>query len=120
MCGVEWSGWGLGNGLEGWDGVMSVLVMSQVSFCGWQVEVSVYCDRWIPAYFRCTQCSIMLHLIDICFLLCICLWQISQIPTCLCVVVVPGFVSTCPAFMRSFRNNKHTHSNKSVATDQHS
>ena len=31
------------------------------------------------AYLRCTQCSIVFHLIDICFLTCICLWQISQI-----------------------------------------
>ena len=29
---------------------------------------------------RCTQCSILLHLMDICFLPCICLWQISQNP----------------------------------------
>ena len=29
------------------------------------------------------------------------LWQISQIQTCLCVVVGPGFVSTSPTFMRS-------------------
>ena len=29
------------------------------------------------------------------------LWQISQIQTCLCVVVGHGFVSTLPAFMRS-------------------
>ena len=33
---------------------------------------------------RFTQCSILLHLIDICFLPCICLWQISKIQTCLC------------------------------------
>ena len=32
---------------------------------------------------------------------CICLWQISQIQTCLCVVVEPGFVSTSPTFVRS-------------------
>ena len=32
---------------------------------------------------------------------CICLWQISQIQTCLCVVVGPGFVSMSPAFIRS-------------------
>ena len=29
------------------------------------------------------------------------LWHISQIQTCLCVVVGPEFVSTSPAFMRS-------------------
>ena len=43
----------------------------------------------------------MLHLIDICFLPCICLWQISEIQTCLCVVVGHGFVSTSPVFMRN-------------------
>ena len=35
-----------------------------------------------------------------------CLWQISQIQTCLCVVVGPGLVSTSPAFMRSI--DRHT------------
>ena len=49
----------------------------------------------------CTQCSILLHLMDICFLTCICLWHISQIQTCLCVFVGPGFVSSPPVFMRS-------------------
>ena len=67
----------------------------------WHVQLSVYCTRQIHAHLRCTQCSIMLHLIDICFLWCICLWQISKIQTCLCVVVGPGFVSTLPALMRS-------------------
>ena len=38
---------------------------------------------------------------DICFLPCIYLWQISQIHTCLCVVVEPGLVSTSPTFMGS-------------------
>ena len=61
----------------------------------------VYCAWRIPAHLRCTKCSILLHLMDICFLTCICLWQISQIHTCLCVFVGPGFVSTSPAFMRS-------------------
>ena len=67
----------------------------------WQVQVSLYCARRISAHLRCTQCSIMLHLIHICFLLCICLWQMSQIQTYLCVVVGPGFVSTSPASMKS-------------------
>ena len=69
--------------------------------CRWQVHVSVYCDRRIPAHPMCTQCSILLYLIDICFLLCICLWQISQIQTCLRVVVGPVFVSRSPTIMRS-------------------
>ena len=43
-----------------------------------------------------------MYLIDICvFLPCIYLWQISQIQTCLCVVIGPRFVSTSSAFMRS-------------------
>ena len=74
--------------------------MSPDFLCRWQVRVSVYCARRIPAHPRCTQCSILLHLIDICFLPCICLWQISKIQTCLCVVVGPEYVSTSPAFMR--------------------
>ena len=43
------------------------------------------------------QCLI----IDICFLICICLYQIPQIQTRLFVVVGPGLVSTSPAFVRS-------------------
>ena len=65
----------------------------------WQVQVSVYCAWRIPAHMRCTQCSIMLHLMDICFLTCICLWQISQIQTFLFRVVGPRLVSTSPAFV---------------------
>ena len=37
--------------------------MSPDSLCRWQVHVSVYCARRIPAHLWCTQCSI-----DICFL----------------------------------------------------
>ena len=55
----------------------------------------------VPAHLRYTQWSIMLHIIDNCFLSCYCLWQISQIQTCLCVVMGPGFVSTSPVFVRS-------------------
>ena len=61
--------------------------MSLDSLCRWQVQVSVYCAWRIPAHLRCTQCSILLHLIYICFLTCICLWQISQIQTFLFRVV---------------------------------
>ena len=63
--------------------------MSLDSLCRWQVQVSVYCAWRIPAHLRCTQCSILLHLMDICFLTCICLWQISQIQTFLFKVVGP-------------------------------
>ena len=73
--------------------------MSLDSLCRWQVQVSVYCAWRIPAHLRCTQCSILLHRMDICFLTCICLWQISQIQTCLFNVVGPGLVSTSPAFV---------------------
>ena len=102
-CGWCWGrvgGW-LGPGSRRVGGVMSVCVVSLESLCRWQVQVSVYCARRLPVYLRCTQCSIMLHLIDICFLTCICLWQISQIQNCLRVVVGPGLVSTLPTFMRS-------------------
>ena len=73
--------------------------MSLDYLCRWQVQVSVYCAWRIPAHLRCTQCSILLHLMDICFLTCICLWQISQIQTFLFRVVGPGLVSTSPAFV---------------------
>ena len=69
--------------------------------CRWQVQVFVFCVWRIPAHQRCTQCSIMLHLMDICFLTCICLWQISHIQTRLFKVVGPGLVSTSSAFMNS-------------------
>ena len=88
---------GTGSGGVGW----CYVCVSMFFLCRWQVHVSVYCARWIPAHLRCTQCSILLHLIDICFLMCICLWQISLIQTRLPVVVRPGFVSTSSAFMRS-------------------
>ena len=70
--GVEWVG-GLDQGLEGWGGVMSVWVVSMDFLCIWQIQVYVYCVWRIPAHLRCTQCSILLHLMDICFLTCICL-----------------------------------------------
>ena len=63
----------LDQGREGWGGVISWCVVSLDYLCRCQVQVYVYCARRIPSHFRCTQCSIMLHLIDICFLTCICL-----------------------------------------------
>ena len=95
----------LGQGLGGWGGVMYVCIVSLNFLCRWQVHVSVYCARRIPAHLRCSQCSILFHLINICFLTCICLWHISQIQTCLRVVVGPGLVSTLPAFMRSIASH---------------
>ena len=98
VCGVseEWVV-SLDQGLEGW----CYVCVSLDPLCGWQVHVSVYCARRIAAHLRCSHRSIMLHLIDICFLQCICLRQISQIQTCLCVIVGPGYVSTSPDFMKS-------------------
>ena len=97
---------GLGQGLGGCGGVMSVCVVSLDYMCRWHVQVSVYCTRRITAHLMCTQCSIMLHLVDICFLTCICLWQISQIQTWLRVVDGPGLFSTLPAFMRSIASHR--------------
>ena len=94
-------GWGVGRGLGQGSGAVGwcYVCVSLDSLCRWQVQVSVYCAWRIPAHLRCTQCSILLHLIDICFLTCICLWQISQIQTFLFRVVGPGLVSTSPAFV---------------------
>ena len=66
--------------LEG--AVMSVCVVSLDYLCRRQVLVSVHCARLIPAHLRCTHCSIMLHIITICFLTYFYLWHISQIQTC--------------------------------------
>ena len=57
--------WGLGQGLAGWGGVMSVGVVSLDYLCRSQVQVFVYCAWRIPAHLRCTQCSILLHLMDL-------------------------------------------------------
>ena len=112
--GGEWVG-GLDQGRERWRGVMSVWGVSLDSLCRWQVQVSVYCAWRIPAHLRCSQCSILLHLMDICFLTCICLWQISQIQTFLFKVVGPGLVLTSPAFVsNSARHPAGPHAQKTV------
>ena len=51
--GVEWVR-GLEQGLEKWGGGMSVWVMSLDYLHIRQVQVSVYCARWIPVHLRCT------------------------------------------------------------------
>ena len=92
------------------------------SLCRWQVQVSVYCAWRIPAHLRCTQCSILLNLMDICFLTCICLWQISQIQTRLFNVVGPGLVSTSPAFVSSSASHSagpHGHMPKNGKSGPH-
>ena len=85
--------------------VVSVCEVVVVPYVDAVVEVSVYCAWRIPAHLRYTQCSMMLHLMDISFLQCICLWNILQIQTCLCVVLGPGFVLTLPTFMRNSANH---------------
>ena len=67
----------LDQGLGGCGSVKSMCVVSLDYLCRWQVHVSVYCARRIPAHLMYTQCSILLHLIDIGFLPYICVWQIS-------------------------------------------
>ena len=44
----------LGQGLGRCCSVMSVCVVSLDSLYLWQVQVSVYCTRRIPAHLRCT------------------------------------------------------------------
>ena len=57
-------GRGLDQGLEGWGGVMTV---SRDSLCRWQVQVSVYGARRIPAHLRFTSAySVCGHILDIC------------------------------------------------------
>ena len=99
--------WGVGRGLGQGSGAVGwcYVCVSLDSLCRWQVQVSVYCAWRIPAHLRCTQCSILLHLMDICFLTCICLWQILQIQTFLFGVVGPGLVSTSPAFVSNSANH---------------
>ena len=61
-----------------------------------------------------TQCLI---LINICFIPYICLCQISQIQTCLCVVGRPGYVSTSPAsYITTVSNTLY---NRTSWTTQH-
>ena len=104
---LRWCRWGVARGLGPGSGALGwcYVCVSLDSLCRWQVQVSVYCAWRIPAHLRCTQCSILLHLMDICFLTCICLWQISQIQTFLFKVVGPGLVSTSPAFVSSSASN---------------
>ena len=78
VFGLRWCGWGVGRGLgPGSEGVWRrhVCVRCESGFLcvDGEVQVSVHCAWRIPAHLRCTQCSVMLHLMDICFLTCICL-----------------------------------------------
>ena len=69
----------------------------------------MYCAWRIPAHLRCTQYSILLHLMDICILTCICLWQISQIQTCLFKVVGPGLALILPSINEFLSPAKDQH-----------
>ena len=77
----------VGSGSGGWCyGCVSCESIFSVYMAGTGICIL----RLVDTCNRCTQCSILLHLMDNCFLPCVCLWQISQIQTCLCVVVGPG------------------------------
>ena len=45
-----------GVGFRNVGGVMSVWVVSLVSLCWWQFQISIYCASRIPAHIMCTQC----------------------------------------------------------------
>ena len=68
--------------------------MSLDSLCRCQVQVCVLCLADTCVFNP-------VHLMDICFLTCICLWQISRILTRLFNVVGPRLLSTSPAMERS-------------------
>ena len=62
------------------------------SLCRWQVQVFVYCASRISAHLRCTQCWVLLHLINVCFIVC------HRHHKSRCVLVGPGLISTSAAF----------------------
>ena len=68
--------WGLEKGICGDVSDMDAL-------CIWQVQVSVYCACRIPAHLRFAQCCVLLHLIDVCFRVCIFLVQTNP-DLCVC------------------------------------
>ena len=104
VCLFMGCGWCQGKWVGTWawenkgEVVLYLCIVSLYYLCIWQVQVSVYCARLTPVYL---SCSILLHLIHICFLPYICLEQRLQIQTFCGVVVGPGLVSTFPAFMSS-------------------
>ena len=111
VFGLRWSGWWSGESgwvactriWEGWEGVILQCV---VILC--VDDMSRYLYIVLSGYLRilgAPSVSIMMHLVDICFLPCICLWQISKIQICLRVVIGPGLFSTSLAFMRRCTNH---------------
>ena len=71
--GGEWLE-GLGQGLGG-----CVLLIWIICVAVHSRYLYIVLDGYMHVHIRCTQCSIFLNIIDICFLTCICLWQILQI-----------------------------------------
>ena len=58
---------------------VSIWVVHVCVLCGYiyiyiyvYIYICIYSAWWLPAHLRSTKCSIMLHLIDICFFPCIC------------------------------------------------
>ena len=100
VFGSGWCRWvmGLYQGRKRW----CYVCVSLDSLCRWQVQVSVYCAWRIPAHLRCTQCSILLDLMDICFLtFCLFMADITNPDLYLFKVVGSGLVLTSPAFVSS-------------------
>ena len=58
----------------------------------------MYCAWRIPAHLRCTQCSILLHLMDICFLTC------NEPTPALCTLSVRTVVKLCTLGVLGFLN----------------
>ena len=104
---LRWCGWGrCGVGISiAWTRVGSggvVLCMCESGFSVYMAGPGI-CVLWLADTYTSEvhPCSILLHLMDIFFLTCICLWQISQIQTHLFKVVGPGLVPTSPSFVSS-------------------
>ena len=102
-CGGVGEEWGGAAWAMVWEGAVVLVCLCCES--GFFVLMAGPGIQRIPAHLRCTQCSILMHLIDLGFLTCICRWQISQIQTCLREVVRPGLVSTSLAFMRGIASH---------------
>ena len=77
--------------------VLCLCELSLDYLCSWKVQVSVYCARRITAHLVAPSSILLYVSISASYRS----WHISQIQTCLCAVVRPGFVSTSHAFMRS-------------------
>ena len=98
MFGAEWVG-GMGQCLGGWGVVICVCVLRVWIIC---VDgKSRYLYIVLGGFLRILCAPSVQSCCTLSISTCMCLWQISQIQTCLRAVVGPGLVSTSPAFMRS-------------------